>query len=152
MTIQNATQSLPVISDATEAHIITALELMYDQVRGYGKPLPPLAEILADANGRERVVNRANRALTALHEHRKEEKVRAFRQGVPYVDTWDEESLPYTTDDGRWLMVDPFRIRLTRDGSPPTGRFTTRYDLAAMTPEQRTKFREALWAAQARPS
>ena len=91
MNAPNATVTLPVIDDTTEAYIVSALETMYDAVRNYGKPLPPLADLLADPNGRERIVSRGNRALIALHEHRKEEKVRAFRQGVsevvsPYIE------------------------------------------------------------------
>ena len=95
MNAPNATVTLPVIDDTTEAYIVSALETMYDAVRNYGKPLPPLADLLADPNGRERIVSRGNRALIALHEHRKEEKVRAFRQGVsevvfPYIEALEK--------------------------------------------------------------
>ena len=91
MSTQNTvTQTLPIISDDQEAEIVSALAKLHGVVSNYGAPLPKLDEALADDAQRQRITNRAHKAIGALLNHRREEKVRAFRQGVadvvgPYV-------------------------------------------------------------------
>lgn len=91
MSTQNTVaQTLPIISDEDEAQIVAALAKLHAVIGNYGNPLPKLEEALADDAQRQRITNRAHKAIGALVNHRREEKVRAFRQGVadvvsPYV-------------------------------------------------------------------
>lgn len=93
---------LPIISEATEQRIQDALGMLHAAVANYGAPLPAFDDMLADlGKGTDksldltRITNRAHKALTALQTDRKEQKVKAFRQGVadaiaPYIQTQSE--------------------------------------------------------------
>jgi hypothetical protein len=80
---------LPIISDVSEERILDALRTLHSVIGTYGAALPDFDDMLADvgqgtdqALNLGRITNRAHKALTALQQHRKEEEVRAFRQGV----------------------------------------------------------------------
>lgn len=96
MTIQNANVNgkpeIPVISAHTEETILNALRILHGAIATYGNAFPAFEEMAGAGDSRERIASRALRAVNALHQHRQEEKVRAFRQGVkevivPYLET-----------------------------------------------------------------
>lgn len=80
---------LPIISDMSEERILDALRTLHSEIGTYGAALPSFDDMVADvgqgtdrALDLARITNRAHKALGALTSHRKEEEVRAFRQGV----------------------------------------------------------------------
>jgi len=93
MNAPNATVSLPVISEEKEALIKEALENLHMLLGTYGSPLPEFSKMVADIGTNSgdrqldisRVTGRAVKALAALSAHRREEKVRAYRDGVEEI-------------------------------------------------------------------
>jgi hypothetical protein len=82
--------ALPIISDHTEETIHTALRMLHGALATYGNAFPSFEDMLTESTQRERITNRANRALSALSTHRREAAVAKFRSGVaevvsPYV-------------------------------------------------------------------
>jgi hypothetical protein len=84
---------LPVISEETETVIVDALSALHTALASYGAPLPEF-QAMIDTVGTNstdraldaaRITTRAFRALAALSAHRREEKVRAFREGVSEI-------------------------------------------------------------------
>jgi hypothetical protein len=93
MNAPNATPALPVISEQTEALVKEALETLHTVLGTYGSPLPEFSRMMADIGTNSgdraldagRITNRAIKALAQLSSHRREEKVRAFREGVEEI-------------------------------------------------------------------